>query len=233
MTDAVPYHITRCTYGSVVDVYLFDQHPFITRAPKKSVIAALVDECMPAIDEYRENEAKDIDEQQSNSSGSDASAPVRPRLCVCDIFLLPVVTLSFLFFSFSFSSQEAKNNLTAHHSSGTMLSAAGAHTMVYSQDGTMVNNRGVAPHPASGDDDEFGTMVVTDASAKKAPQSSHTPSYMNHFREEEKRSQYPTMKSKNDPNSSDFIHFFKTGKVLFFLSVSVSFVLMWKKIGSY
>lgn len=166
---------------------LLKTHTFIVKAPKKSVIAALVDECMPAIDEYRENEAKDIDEAQSTSSGTNASE------------------------------SSTINNLAANNS-GTMLSAqgAGAHTMVYSQDGTMVSNGGGGGRQPTGDDDDEygGTMVVTDTSAKKAVNAPHTPSYMSHFREEEKRNQFATMKSKNDPNSSDFIHFFKTGKKL-------------------
>lgn len=52
------------------------QHPFILNAPKKSIVAALVDECMPAIDEYRENETKEAEEssqqqQQAPPIGAD------------------------------------------------------------------------------------------------------------------------------------------------------------------
>lgn len=56
--------------------------------------------------------------------------------------------------------------------------------------------------------------ALCSSSGKAKPRES--PSYMNHFRDEDKRgssSQFATMKSKNDPSSADFTHFFKTGKV--------------------
>lgn len=158
---------------------LLRTHPFVMKAGKKSIIAALVDECMPAIDEYRENEAKDI-EEQSNSSGT--SGP--------DSTLVKV-----------------KPNMAAN--SGTMLSANNSSTMVYSNDGTMVANKGA--DGSEPDDDDYGTMVVQDPKAAKGAQQ---PSYMNHFRDEEKKNNFATMKSKNDPNGGEFVHFFRTGKKL-------------------
>jgi serine/threonine protein kinase len=163
---------------------LLTTHPFVLKSGKKSIIAALVDECMPAIDEYRENEAKDI-EQSSSSQGSAESATM-----------------------------ELKGNMK-ENASGTMVSSQGSSTMVYSNDQPNEPRRPAAGAAGAAEADEFsGTMVVTDSQAKRGPRES--PSYMNHFRDDEKRnsSQYATMKSKNDPNAADFTHFFKTGKKL-------------------
>jgi serine/threonine protein kinase len=47
--------------------------PFILKAPKKNIIASLVDACMPAIDEYRDNEIKENQDAQSSVGGSSPS----------------------------------------------------------------------------------------------------------------------------------------------------------------
>lgn len=57
------------------------QHPFITRAGSTMIIKGLVDSCMPAIDEYREMEAREAEENAAFSTGtySDISTLVRRR----------------------------------------------------------------------------------------------------------------------------------------------------------
>jgi len=49
------------------------QHTFITKAKGKAVIAALVDECMQEIDEYREQEAKEAEEKEKAEGTAGAS----------------------------------------------------------------------------------------------------------------------------------------------------------------
>jgi len=49
---------------------LLQSHPFIQKAKGKQVIAALVEECMTEIDEYREAEAKEAEEKEAAASGS-------------------------------------------------------------------------------------------------------------------------------------------------------------------
>jgi len=50
--------------------WLIHNHPFITKAKGKEVIAALVKECMKEIDEYREQEAKEAEKDVDNEGGS-------------------------------------------------------------------------------------------------------------------------------------------------------------------
>jgi len=50
--------------------WLIHNHPFITKAKGKEVIAALVKACMKEIDEYREQEAKEAEKEQDNEGGS-------------------------------------------------------------------------------------------------------------------------------------------------------------------
>jgi len=50
--------------------WLIHNHPFITKAKGKEVIAALVKECMKEIDEYREQEAKEAEKDAGDEGGS-------------------------------------------------------------------------------------------------------------------------------------------------------------------
>jgi hypothetical protein len=50
--------------------YLINNHPFITKAKGKEVIASLVKECMKEIDEYREQEAKEAEKDSGDGEGS-------------------------------------------------------------------------------------------------------------------------------------------------------------------
>jgi len=50
--------------------WLIHNHPFITKAKGKEVIASLVKECMKEIDEYREQEAKEAEKDADNEGGS-------------------------------------------------------------------------------------------------------------------------------------------------------------------
>jgi len=52
---------------------LLSTNPFIVNAPPKRVIASLVDQCMPMIDEYRLNESKEA-ENDSSGDGSNGTA---------------------------------------------------------------------------------------------------------------------------------------------------------------
>jgi len=53
--------------------HLLKNHPFITKAKGKELIAALVKECMKEIDEYREQEAKEA-EEKDGGEGNGGSA---------------------------------------------------------------------------------------------------------------------------------------------------------------
>jgi len=47
---------------------LLEHHPFIKKAKTRATIAALVDECMQEIDEYREQEAKEAEEKEGTQT---------------------------------------------------------------------------------------------------------------------------------------------------------------------
>lgn len=49
---------------------LLATHPFVVNAGKKNIIQALVDECIDAIEEYRENEAKEAEDTTNGTSGT-------------------------------------------------------------------------------------------------------------------------------------------------------------------
>jgi len=53
---------------------LLHSDPFVMNAGKKNIIAALVDECMPAIEDYRESEIKEASGDQDSSVGGGAGA---------------------------------------------------------------------------------------------------------------------------------------------------------------
>lgn len=54
--------------------WFLENHPFVKNASKKSTISALVDECMPEIDAYRENETKEEENGRLSSGGQSSES---------------------------------------------------------------------------------------------------------------------------------------------------------------
>lgn len=120
--------------------HLLQNHPFITKAKNKAIIAALVDECMQEIDEYRDQEGLggDDDDEQKQQSGASSGTMVGGTI------------------------------VTSGDGSGTFQYSGGSSTMVGPYDsGTMVtNDKGTMVIKGKSEVDDatisFGTMVFND-----------------------------------------------------------------------
>jgi serine/threonine protein kinase len=197
---------------------LLKSSAFITKAKSKKIIADLVDQCLPEIDEYREQEAKEADGKEGDEAtlGSDISTLQESNTIVSG----------------------SKNDDTGDFDSGTMVPAkksAGNKTKVPQVDededdgpqyGTMVQKK-----PTNDSTIIVGNNVKQEMrGTTSAPKKGETPAYMSSVKSNDPRSpaKQPAQPANNQakPNGTSgaagrgagdrkdqFNLYYKTGKM--------------------
>ena len=154
---------------------LLQVHPFLTRAKGKHVIAALVDQCLPEIEEYREQEALEEQRAEDDDEGDN---------------------------DYDTGTMQVNGTMVSRpNNSSTMLSSSSTQygTLIAKKSQQIQQQQQSQQQQQADDSDEnsddeggdFGTMVVGKAAAPSNAPAREEPDFMKMIRKQQEQQQQP------------------------------------------